>query len=169
MAEILLFFPKGQRHSCAFYFRNVRLKLFSLQLESLLFSPKALTLLLFCLSPAFGHNCKGPLGRVAELETDKNRLKVALVQYEMGRPKSLADWERKIEKYAEEATKSGSDVIVFPELIALEGMTLIDPEGKNADKAIIQVAKEHTPYFDAFFSKLSQKHQVNILAGTWPK
>src|SRR6476620_5063851 len=71
--------------------------------------------------------CHLPLAELASAPT--RSLRVALVQYEIRRPRDLADWETKIHAYITDAVRQRAKLVVFPELISLEGLALLDPTG----------------------------------------
>jgi len=95
-------------------------------------------------------------------------LKVALVQYEMTRPRSLESWETKLHALVKEAATGGAQVILFPELIALEGLSLLDPQAKKLDESTRKLATEYTPHFQKHFAFWAKEYAVTIIGGTWP-
>ncbi|MBI4403979.1 MAG: hypothetical protein HY537_07455, partial [Deltaproteobacteria bacterium] len=71
------------------------------------------------------------------------RLRVSAIQYAMSRPSSLQDWENKIRRYLDQSVRQSSSVVVFPELISIEGLALIDPQGLSPAQAIRQLARDY--------------------------
>lgn len=95
-------------------------------------------------------------------------LQVGLVQYEIGRPVSLVDWEAKIERYIAEAAQQKDQLVLFPELFSLEGLALIAEAEGDPALATRELARRFTPHFLEKFSEWSHAYGVAVVAGTWP-
>ncbi len=102
-------------------------------------------------------------------EATVDSLRIAAVQYPMTAQASPEAWRAKIEAYVKRAAEGKAGVVLFPELLSMEGMTLYDPEGRNPREAIRKVARELTPQFDSVFKTLSKEYGITIISGSWPE
>ena len=108
--------------------------------------------------------CKSALESLAPNQT----VKVALIQYEMNRPSSVEQWEQKIYQYVLEAARGGASYVLFPELISIEGLSLVDPTGADPAQAMRDVAKELTPRLISKMSEWSREFSITLIGSTWP-
>ena len=95
-------------------------------------------------------------------------VRVALVQYEMGRISSLEAWENKLHHDVREAAQAGATVVLFPELLSIEGLTLAEFQGVPVNQAIRRLGQVYTPHFKERFAAWSREHAITILSGSWP-
>lgn len=95
------------------------------------------------------------------------KLRIATVQYPIEGNQTLKTFLAKIERYVSEAHQRHADLIVFPELIALDAWPLAS---KESDTLLArQIAEKITPEFFTFVKTLSKKYKVAILAGSAPR
>lgn len=91
------------------------------------------------------------------------RVRICAVQYQM-RP--IATWEefcRQCEYFLDTASDSKSDFVLFPELFTTQ--LLATQDGSRPSDAARALA-ERTPDYLAFFTRMSIKYDVNIVAGS---
>lgn len=98
----------------------------------------------------------------------RDTITIATSQYPIGAPKSLAEWEAKIERWVSDGAATGADLLVFPEYAAIEQAAAFGPEiSGSLDKTLSAVAGE-TPARVALHFRLAAKHSVHILVGSGP-
>jgi predicted amidohydrolase len=94
-------------------------------------------------------------------------LKVSAVQYPVEGDMTVENFIAKVKGYVEKASASGSNLVVFPELIGLDLLKSNNPVSDLDQMA--QIAKDVTPLFFDEIQSLSRQHGVSILAGTMPR
>jgi len=112
----------------------------------------------------------------ANLEfTDRRAVRVAAVQYEMKDYASLEEYVRDINRYVQDAVKSGAQLIVFPEDIGFSSLPLVPFYDKviaklHTEKGLETVADIFMDYlfevYSTLFSHLALRHRVYIAAGS---
>lgn len=94
---------------------------------------------------------------------------VACSQYMSRDIYSIEEWENHVKDHLEQAVRKGAELILFPEFLAAELLTL-DKTPKNSkeemDAFFRDYAVRYTDYLENFFAKLAGEYQICIAAGT---
>lgn len=95
-------------------------------------------------------------------------IKIAAAQYPIDFFQDLNDWQKKTAMWVQEAADSGAEYLVFPEYGAMELTSLLN---ENERKDLSLQAKFLIKFIDVFkqtFLDLAKKHQVCIIAPSFP-
>lgn len=95
-------------------------------------------------------------------------MKIALAQYPITKHKSLKDWKTHTQEWVETAAKNSAQVLVFPEYGSMELVSLLPAEAQKSLPLQIQDLQLLLREFLITFSDLAQKHQIAILAPSYP-
>lgn len=90
-------------------------------------------------------------------------VRVSAVQYQMRPIKSFEEFEKHCEFFIDTASDYRSDFVVFPEMITVQLLSFL-PE-KNPGESIRQLSN-YTSQYEALFTRLSIKYNINIIAGS---
>jgi predicted amidohydrolase len=96
------------------------------------------------------------------------KLRVAAAQYPIDQPKSLEEWEAKIERWVISGAATGADLLVFPEYAAIEQAATFGPEVCNDLQATLSRVAEVAGERVALHVRLAREHGVHILVGSGP-
>jgi predicted amidohydrolase len=96
------------------------------------------------------------------------RLTVAATQYPIGEPRSLAEWDAKIETWVADGAATGADLLVFPEYAAIEQAAALGPAVSGNLAATLQAIADLAPARIDLHAKLARRHNVHILVGSGP-
>lgn len=92
-------------------------------------------------------------------------MKVSAVQYLCEPLSSWEDFEKKVEKCVKTANEKESTLLLFPEYLSLELLTLFPISGIEKQ---FQKLQNYLPQFLDLFKKLAKKYQMYLCAGTYP-
>ncbi len=96
------------------------------------------------------------------------KLRVATAQYSFDAPKTLHQWEDKIESWVAKGAATGAQLLVFPEYAAIEQVATfgndVSSDLRKTLEAVASVAGERVKLHEA----LAKEHQVHILVGSGP-
>ncbi|MGF1643457.1 MAG: carbon-nitrogen hydrolase family protein [Thiotrichales bacterium] len=99
---------------------------------------------------------------------NSNRLKIAAAQYDIGQFPRWADYATKLEFWTEAAAAKGARLLVYPEYFSLELASLF-PEAVQVSLARqLEALQSLLPDFLELFQSLALRHNVYIVAGTFP-
>lgn len=98
----------------------------------------------------------------------RDKIKIATSQYPIGEPKSLAEWEAKIERWVADGAATGAELLVFPEYAAIEQAAAFGPEVSGSLDKTLQAVAGETEARVALHVRLAAKHNVHILVGSGP-
>ena len=94
---------------------------------------------------------------------------VACSQYMSRDIYSIEEWENHVKNHLEQGVKKGAELILFPEFLAAELLTL-DKTPKNCKKEMEvffhDYAVRYTDYLERFFTDLAKKYQICIASGS---
>ena len=90
-------------------------------------------------------------------------VRICAVQYQMRLVKSFEEFAMHCEYFLDTASENRADFALFPELITTQLLPLIDP--KRPSEAARRLA-ELTPRYLDFFTRMSIKYNVNVVAGS---
>lgn len=90
-------------------------------------------------------------------------VRVSAVQYQMRPIKSFKEFEKHCEFFVDTASDYRSDFVVFPEMITVQLLSFL-PKKKPGES--IRELSKYTPQFEALFTRLAIKYNVNIIAGS---
>ncbi|MET3696431.1 predicted amidohydrolase [Bacillus oleivorans] len=90
-------------------------------------------------------------------------VRICVVQYGMRQINSFEEFSHQVEYYVDVAYDTGSDFVVFPELLTTQLMSFIDDKSPNV--AIRKLA-EYTESYIQLFTDLAVKYNVNIVGGS---
>jgi predicted amidohydrolase len=96
------------------------------------------------------------------------KLRVAAAQYPIDQPKSLAEWEAKIERWVIDGAATGADLLVFPEYGAIEQAAAFGPDVCNDLQATLSRVAEVAGERVGLHVGLAREHGVHILVGSGP-
>lgn len=92
-------------------------------------------------------------------------MKVSTVQYLCETLSSWEQFEKKVEKCVKIAHEKGSDLLLFPEYLSLELLTLFPLSDL---KSQFQKLQQFLPQFLDLFKNCAKKYQIYLCAGTFP-
>lgn len=95
-------------------------------------------------------------------------MKLALSQYPITKHVSLEAWKKHTADWVERAVQERAQVLVFPEYGSMELVSLLPAEAQKSLSLQIQDLQMILPEFLVTFAELAQKHQVAILAPSYP-
>ncbi len=95
-------------------------------------------------------------------------LRVSAAQYPIGQPRDIDEWEHKIRVWVASGTKTGAELLVFPEYAAIEQAACFGPEvygdlALTLDK-VAALAGDRVK----LHCELAAEHKVHILVGSGP-
>lgn len=90
-------------------------------------------------------------------------VRVSAVQYQMRPIKSFKEFEKHCEFFVDTASDYRSDFVVFPEMITVQLLSFL-PKKKPGES--IRELSKYTPQYEALFTRLAIKYNVNIIAGS---
>lgn len=95
-------------------------------------------------------------------------LKIAAAQYPIGEPRSLQEWQDKIEHWVAEGARTGAQLLVFPEYVTIEQAAALGLEVYSDLKATLLEVAKLAGECVAFHARLAREHNVHILVGSGP-
>jgi predicted amidohydrolase len=90
------------------------------------------------------------------------------VQYSLRPVADFAAFEDQVETYVDVGDDYDADLIVFPELLGTQLMSLL-PRGLEPHEAVRRLAEQQGEAFDALFQRLADDYGRVIVAGTMPR
>lgn len=90
-------------------------------------------------------------------------VRIASVQWLMRHIESWEDFTQQCEYFIDAASDTRSDFVIFPELLTLELLALQEPMRPNES---VRALAERTPEYLEFFTRMSIKHNINIVGGS---
>lgn len=90
-------------------------------------------------------------------------VRVSAIQYQMRALKDFAEFEKHIEFFVDISSDYRSDFVVFPEMLTMQLLSFLP--NKKPSEAIRELSK-FTPQYEALFTRLSIKYNINIIAGS---
>lgn len=90
-------------------------------------------------------------------------VRVSAIQYQMRPIKNFSEFEQHIEFFVDTSSDYRSDFVVFPEMLTMQLLSFL-PQ-KNPSDAIRALSK-FTPQYEALFTRLAIKYNINIIAGS---
>jgi predicted amidohydrolase len=91
------------------------------------------------------------------------KVRICVVQYQMRSIKNFKEFETQCEYFVDVASGYKSDFILFPEIFTLQLLSFLPNERPGI--AVRKLA-EFTPKYLDLFTKLSIKHNINIIGGS---
>jgi len=99
---------------------------------------------------------------------ERERLKLAVAQYPIGEPSTMAEWREKVAQWVARGAETGAELLVFPEYGAIEVAatfgSAIASDLQQTLSAVASLADE----MDAYYAELARRHDVHILAPSGP-
>ncbi|MDP1746569.1 MAG: bifunctional GNAT family N-acetyltransferase/carbon-nitrogen hydrolase family protein [Bacteroidota bacterium] len=90
-------------------------------------------------------------------------VRVSAVQYQMRPISSFEEFEKHCEFFVDTASDYRSDFVVFPEMITVQLLSFL-PKKKPGES--IRELSKYTPQYEALFTRLAIKYNINIIAGS---
>lgn len=90
-------------------------------------------------------------------------VRVSAIQYQMRAIKNFKEFEKHIEFFVDTSSDYKSDFVVFPEMLTMQLLSFLPPKGPS--EAIRELSK-FTPQYEALFTRLAIKYNINIIAGS---
>ena len=98
----------------------------------------------------------------------RDQLKVAVAQYPIGQPSTVAEWREKAARWVRRGAETGAELLIFPEYGAIEAAATfgadIAADLQRTLSAVAGLADE----MDAFYAELAGQHRVHILTPSGP-
>lgn len=98
---------------------------------------------------------------------NQRQIKVAAVQFPIEMNRTQAQYEAKVEAWVMKAKAEGANLVVLPELIALD--LLRTNSAVSETEQLREIATRVTPAFFEFAQGLARRENVSILAGSSPR
>lgn len=95
--------------------------------------------------------------------TQSHYVRVSAVQYQMRPISSFEEFEKHCEFFVDTASDYRSDFVVFPEMITVQLLSFL-PKKKPGES--IRELSNYTPQYEALFTRLAIKYNINIIAGS---
>lgn len=96
------------------------------------------------------------------------KIRIASAQYPITSHSSIEAWENHISNWVEKALSENPDVILFPEYGSMELVSIFPVEIQKDIQKQVREMQSIYPRFIAVFETLSLKHQVIIVAPSFP-
>lgn len=96
-------------------------------------------------------------------DTQSHYVRVSAVQYQMRPISSFEEFEKHCEFFVDTASDYRSDFVVFPEMITVQLLSFL-PKRKPGES--IRELSNYTPQYEALFTRLAIKYNINIIAGS---
>jgi predicted amidohydrolase/ribosomal protein S18 acetylase RimI-like enzyme len=90
-------------------------------------------------------------------------VRISAIQYQMRSISNFAEFEKHCEFFVDIASDYRSDFVVFPEMLTLQLLSFM-PQKHPAEA--IRALSEYTPHYEALFTRLAIKYNINIVGGT---
>lgn len=94
--------------------------------------------------------------------------KIALAQYPIEAFEDFAEYEAKITRWVEEAVHHDAKLLVFPEYGSMELVSLLPKASQKDLQKSLKEMQQFLPKVASLHKKLSKKHNVHILAASFP-
>ncbi|MBD5655264.1 MAG: amidohydrolase, partial [Candidatus Eremiobacteraeota bacterium] len=94
--------------------------------------------------------------------------RIAAAQYDIAFLDDWSAYERKIERWFDDAVTRGARFLVFPEYFSMELASLFGKDVYSSLSRQLEALQEVLPDFLALFEALAIRHRVYIVAGTYP-
>jgi len=102
--------------------------------------------------------------------TDRpDTLRIAAAQYPIGAPRSLEEWQAKVERWVDEGAATGARLLVFPEYAAIEQAHALGENIYSDLAATLEAVAELAASRVELHLELARQHDVHILVGSGPK
>lgn len=95
-------------------------------------------------------------------------LKVSAAQYPIGQPKSMSEWEDKIEVWVKHGAETGADLLVFPEYAAIEQAACFGPDVYSDLQLTLAKVAELAADRIQHHLELAKRYRVHVLVGSGP-
>jgi predicted amidohydrolase len=96
-------------------------------------------------------------------------LRVAACAYPVEAPSSVSEYASKQARWVEAAVEQGAQLLVFPEYAAVELTSTLDAAVRGELRRELEALQPLLPSVIATFAELAQKHNVWILAPSFPE
>lgn len=96
-------------------------------------------------------------------DVQSHYVRVSAVQYQMRPIGSFEEFEKHCEFFVDTASDYRSDFVVFPEMITIQLLSFL-PKKKPGES--IRELSNYTPQYEALFTRLAIKYNINIIAGS---
>lgn len=96
-------------------------------------------------------------------DVQSHYVRVSAVQYQMRPISSFEEFEKHCEFFVDTASDYRSDFVVFPEMITVQLLSFL-PQKKPGES--IRELSNYTPQYEALFTRLAIKYNINIIAGS---
>jgi len=90
-------------------------------------------------------------------------VRVSAIQYQMRAIKDFEEFEKHIEFFVDTSSDYRSDFVIFPEMLTMQLLSFLPH--KEPSEAIRELSK-FTPQYEALFTRLAIKYNINIVAGS---
>lgn len=95
-------------------------------------------------------------------------LRIAAAQYDIGFLRDWNNYRAKIEQWVDSAVAEKARFLLFPEYFSLELASLFSEEVYRSLSRQLAAMQSHLDDFVALFAGLSRRHQIYIVAGSFP-
>jgi predicted amidohydrolase len=94
--------------------------------------------------------------------------RIAAAQYDISFLERWPAYERKLERWFEDAARCGARFLVFPEYFSMELASLFEESVYSSLSRQLEAMQAVLPDFLALFTRLATLHRVYVVAGTFP-
>jgi predicted amidohydrolase len=93
---------------------------------------------------------------------------IALAQYPITAFTTFEAWKKHCKSWVEDAVNKGAQLLVFPEYASMELTSLLEGNAKTELSLQLLALQQLLPSFKDHFSSLAEKHEVIIVAPSFP-
>ena len=97
-----------------------------------------------------------------------DRIKVAVAQYPIGQPATVAEWREKAARWVARGAQTGAQLLVFPEYGAIEIAATFGAGIAGDLQRTLTAVADLADEMDAFYAELAARHDVHILTPSGP-
>lgn len=97
-----------------------------------------------------------------------DRIKVAVAQYPIGEPATVAEWREKAARWVAEGAETGAQLLVFPEYGAMEIAATFGAEIAGDLQRSLAAVASLADDMDAYYAELAARHDVHVLTPSGP-
>ena len=97
-----------------------------------------------------------------------DRIKVAVAQYPIGEPATVAEWRENAARWVASGAETGAQLLVFPEYGAIEIAATFGGEIAGDLQRTLAAVASLADEMDAFYAELATQHGMHILTPSGP-
>ena len=98
----------------------------------------------------------------------RDHLPIAVAQYPIGEPVTMAEWRDKADRWVADGAATGAELLVFPEYGAIEVAATFGPAVASDLQRTLAAVADLADEMDDAYAELAERHSVHILAPSGP-